>query len=74
MAVDAVFVQFPLDNRVVIPEDKCISIGLVLDNAELGIYIVLHLISVTVQMIGRNVHQYGDISMEFVHVIQLETA
>ena len=45
---------------------------LVLDDAELGIDIVLHTVVITIQVIWGYVHQYGDIGTELIHIIQLE--
>ena len=67
-------VQFPLDDGVIIPEDESIFRSLVLCDAEFGIHIVLHTMVVTVQMIGCDVHQHGNIGTELIHIIQLERA
>ena len=71
--MNAIFVQFSLDNRVIVPEDEGIIIFLILENTELGIHIVLHIVLVTVQMIRSNVHQDGNVSTEIIHIVQLET-
>ena len=61
------------NDRVVVPEDECIFRRLVLNDAELGVHIILHLVIITVQMIGRYIQQDSYIRFEVVHVIQLET-
>ena len=66
--------QLSADDGVVVPVDESIFRSLVLRDAEFGIHIVLHLVVVTVQMIRRDVHQYGNVGMELVHIVQLETA
>ncbi len=72
--MNAIFMQFALDDGVIVPEDEGIVRSLVLDDAEFCIHIVLHLVIVTVQMVGGDVHQYGNVGMELVHVVQLEAA
>ena len=59
---------------VVGPIDEGVRPGLVLQDAQLGVHIALHLAAVTVQVVGRDVHQHGDVSLEAVHVVELETA
>ena len=46
---------------------------MILDNSEFRINIVLHIVSVTVEMIGRNIQQHGNIGFETIHVVELET-
>ena len=70
----AIFVQLALYDRVIVPEYKCVVIRLVLYDAELGIHVILHLIVVTVQMVGSYVHEHGDVGMELIHVVELEAA
>ena len=74
MPVYAVLMQLLLNDRVIIPEDEGIIRRLVLEDTELGIHVILHLMVVSIQMVGRDVHQHGDIGMEIIHVIQLEAA
>ena len=62
------------NDRVVVPEDERIFRRLVLDYAELGVHIILHLVVITVQMIGRYIQQDSYIRFEVVHVVQLKTA
>ncbi len=45
---------------------------LILCNAEFGIDVILHTVVVAVQMIRSDIHQYGDIRTEVIHIIQLE--
>ena len=59
---------------VVGPIDEGVRPSLVLQDAQLGVHITLHLAAVTVQVVGRDVHQHGDVGLEAVHVIELETA
>ena len=59
---------------VVSPIDKGVRPGLILQDAQLGVHITLHLAAVTVQVVGRDVHQHGDVGLEAVHVVELETA
>ena len=47
---------------------------LVLNDAHFGVGILLELIVVTVQMVGGNVQQDGDVCTEIVHIVELETA
>ena len=54
--MNAVFVQFSLDDRVIVPENEGIFWSFVLEDTEFGIYLVLHVVSVTVQVVMRNVH------------------
>ena len=72
LGFQSVFLQFPLDDGVIIPEDEGIFLSLVLDDAHLGVYVVLHAVVVAVQMIGCDVHQDGNVCTEVVHIVQLE--
>ena len=74
LCLDVVFLQFSRHNRIIVPEDEGIVWGLVLDDAHLRIHIVLHLEVVAVEVVGRDVHQHGDVGLEVIHVVQLETA
>ena len=47
---------------------------MVLQDAHLGVYVVLHLEIVAVKVVGRDVEQDGDVGAEVVHIVQLETA
>ncbi len=62
------------DNRVLFPENERIGRGEVLQDAELGIYIVLHLVFIAVEVVGGDVHQHSDVGTEIIHVLQLERA
>ena len=66
--------QLLVDDGVVVPVDKGVVLGLVAYDAELGVHIVLHLVVVAVEVVGRDVEQHGDIGLEVVHVVELETA
>ena len=59
---------------VILPEDERILFCLVLENAELGFHIVLHFVFVAVKMVGRDVHNHGDVGLELIHVVELEAA
>ena len=48
--------------------------GLCLDDAELGGHVILKPVRVPVQVVGRDVGEDGDVRMEVVTIIQLETA
>ena len=69
-----VLAQLLGDDGVVLPEDEGILTGLVLGDAELGCGIVLHLVVVAVQVVGRDVEQHGHIGLELIHVVELKTA
>ena len=74
LGMDAVLRQLALDDGVIVPEDEGILIGLVLQDAELGIHILLHIVVVAVEMVGSDVEQDGDIGTELIHIVELETA
>ena len=67
-------VQFLGADRVIRAEHEAFFLGQVLDNAELGVHIVLHLELVAVQMVRSDVGQYGYVCLEGVHSVQLEAA
>ena len=66
--------QLALDNGVVVPVDEAVGRCLVLDDTHLGGGVVFKLELVTVQMVGSNVEQYGDVGVEVIHIVQLKTA
>ena len=70
--LDVVLLQLALDNRVVVPVDEGILDSLVLNDAHLRVHIVLHIVLVAVQMVGRDVEQHRHIGTEIVHVVELE--
>ena len=74
MSFQTVFLQFLSDDRVVIPEDESIVRGLVLGNAEFSVDVILHTVVVAIKMVRSDVHQYGDVRTEVIHIIQLERA
>ena len=45
---------------------------LVLGDAEFGVHIFLHTVVVTVQVVWCDVHQYGNVGTEVIHIVQLE--
>ncbi|MPM66443.1 hypothetical protein SDC9_113350 [bioreactor metagenome] len=67
------FAQFLFNDRIIIPEDEGIVLRLILSYPKLSVNIVLHVVIITIQVVGRYVHQYGNVCTEVVHVIQLET-
>ena len=67
------FGDFAGNNGIVVPEYESIFSRLVPDNAEFGIHIVLHLVVITIQMVRRYIQQDGDVRLEVVHVVELET-
>ena len=72
--LDAILLQFLLDDWVIGPVDKGIVLGLVLQDTHLGISIRLHAVSIAVQMVGGDVEQDGNVGSESVHIVELETA
>ncbi len=54
-------------------ENEAVFLCHISGNPEFGIDIVLHLIAVSVEMVRGNVEQYGDIRLEFIHSVKLET-
>ena len=58
---------------VAIPIDDMIGRGEVLDDAELRVDVVLHLVVVAIHMVGSDVHDHCDVGAELVHIVQLET-
>ena len=70
--LDVVFLEFATDDGVVVPVDECVLLGLILQDAHLGVDIVLHLVVVAVEMVGGDVEQHGNIGAEVVHVVELE--
>ena len=64
--------QFAFNDRVVVPEDKSVGRSLILGDTEFGIDVILHTMIVAVQMVRSNIHQYGYIRTEVIHIIQLE--
>ena len=69
---DVVFFQFTFDDGVISPIDESVLRGLVLDDAHLGIYVILHLETIAVQMVWRNVQEDGDVGAEVIHIVELE--
>lgn len=43
-----------------------------LGDAEFGVHIFLHTVVVTVQVVWCDVHQYGNVGTEVIHIVQLE--
>ena len=61
------------DDGVFVPVDEEVLLVLILQDAHLGIDVVLHLVVVAIQMVGCNVHDDRDVGLEVIHVVQLET-
>ena len=61
-------------DRVIVPENEGVVLRLILQDAELSVYIILHLIVITVQMIRCYIQYNSDIRSKVVHIIQLERA
>ena len=51
-----------------------IGCGLILQDTQLRIHIILHLVIITVQVVGRNIQQNRNIRLEIIHIVQLEAA
>ena len=66
--------QLAADYRVVVPIDEGVVYRLVLQYAHLGVHVVLHTVVVAVEVVGRDVEQYGYVGAEVVHVVKLERA
>ena len=66
--------QFLLNNRVIVPEYERVVVCLVLNDSEFSVHVVLHLVIISVQMVGRDIHQDGYIGVELIHIIKLEAA
>ena len=59
---------------VIIVEDEAVLRGKILHKAEFSLDVVLHLVFIAVEMVRRNVGDYGDVRLELVAVVQLEAA
>ena len=64
--------QLTCDYGVVVPVNESVARGEILQDAEFGIDVVLHLVFVAVEMVGRDVHKHGYVGPEVVHVFELE--
>lgn len=71
---DVEFLQFLLDDRIVVPINEAVLLRLILDDTHLCVGIVLELEVVPVEVVGCDVEQYGNVGMEVIHVVELETA
>ena len=72
--LDVIFWQFATNDGIVVPIDERIVCRHVLNDAELGVDVVLHAEVVTVEVVGGDVEQDGDVGLETVHVVELERA
>ena len=61
-----------VNDGVLAPVDEGILARLVACDTELSIHIVLELVVVSIQVVGRDIEQNGNICLEIVAVIQLE--
>lgn len=43
-------------------------------DAEFSVDVILHTVVVAIKMVRSDVHQYGDVRTEVIHIIQLERA
>ena len=66
--VNSCWLKLPLDHRIVLPEYEGICRSHVAYDAELRVDIVLHVIIVTVQMVGRDVEHHRYVCFEVIHV------
>ena len=73
LCLDVVLLELTLDDRVIVPEHERVVLCEVLGDSHLGIHVVLHLEVVAVEMVGRDIHEDGDIRLEVIHVVELET-
>ena len=69
-----ILLQFGFHHGVVGPIDEVVLRPKVLQYAHLSIYITLHAVVITVQMVGRDVEQHGDMRLKAVHVFELKAA
>ena len=60
--------------RIVRAIDELIGRSLVLKDAKLAVHVILQLVIVAVEVVGRNVHQHPHVGPEIVHAVELETA
>ena len=60
------------DDGVVHPVDKVVVALLVLKDAEFSVHVILHLVVIAVQMVGRDVEDDGYVCLEVIHILKLE--
>ena len=68
------FRQVSERQRIVGAINKTVFRSLVPQDTELAVHVILQLVIVPVEVIGRNIHQHADIGPEIVTAVQLETA
>ena len=61
------------DNGVVLPVYEGVLGSHIVENAEFGVDVVLHLVVVAVEVVGGDVENHGHVGAETVHVFKLET-
>ena len=66
------FAYFLHDDGVALPVDERVIGLLVAGDTHLGVHVVLETEIVAVEVVGGDVHQYGDMCAETVHIVQLE--
>ncbi len=66
-------VQFRRYHRIIVVVNEKISLGLVLNDPEFGVDVVLELIIIPVEMVRGNIGQNGHIGPEVIHSVQLKT-
>ena len=59
-------------HRIVFPENEDVFRSHVLEDAEFCIDIVLHQMFIAVEVVGSDIHQYGYVGFEVVHIVELE--
>jgi len=62
------------DYRVIKAIDEIICGFLVLSDPEFGVYILLKIILIPVEMVWCDIQQYGDVSLKIEHAIKLKAA
>ncbi len=72
--LDDDLVQVVDGDCVVRIKNEAVFLAEVAGDAEFGLHVVFHLVVVTVQVVGRNVGDDGDIGPEIIAVVQLEAA
>ncbi len=61
-------------HRVILTINKNVIFCLVLNDPELTVDVIPELVIISVQMVFRNIGQYGDVGPERMDIVQLKTA
>ena len=64
----------PDSDGVVVAEDEAVLFGHVPGDAELGLHVVLHVVTVAVQVVRGDIEDDGYVGLEVIHAVKLETA